>query len=223
VLMYHRVLPQSEAAAAAIHPGMYVTPEAFVKQLRYLSRVYEIVSLDQYFDWLTGGRTYTKIPCAITFDDGWADNYRYAYPLLQRYRIPATIFLVTNDIGKTEMLTWPQVREMETDGLRFGSHTVSHALLTDLTIQDTERELVQSKARLRTEVGHPSEWFCYPKGACDAVVAEAVSRHYCAALTTKRGAIKPGDDRFQLCRIGIHNDVSSTTPLFACRIGMTLS
>jgi len=119
VLMYHRVLDDTEAGDT-VHPGMNVTREVFAKHLEYLSKNYCVVTLDQLHEWLLGRTDCPKTPCAITFDDGWEDNYRYAYPLLNKAGFPATIFLITNsdwsmsniDLGpgKGDGIGWDSVR-----------------------------------------------------------------------------------------------------------------
>ncbi len=102
VLGYHHVLDAAEAAAGAVQPGMYVTPETFDRQMEYVSARYEMVPLSRLADGPPAGRA-----CAVTFDDGWQDNYRHAFPILKRRRIPATIFLATGLIGTRRRL-WPE-------------------------------------------------------------------------------------------------------------------
>jgi peptidoglycan/xylan/chitin deacetylase (PgdA/CDA1 family) len=174
--------------------------------------------LDQLQEWIQGKIEFPKIPCAITFDDGWGDNYRNAFPLLKMFNLPATIFVITDDIGAPEMLTWDQAREMETGAISFGSHTATHAILRGKTREDILRELKESKGRLQKELSHPSGWFCYPNGEYDNVADELVKEYYTAALTVKRGIVEKGDDLYQIRRIGIHNDVSKTVPLFVYRL-----
>jgi peptidoglycan/xylan/chitin deacetylase (PgdA/CDA1 family) len=217
VLMYHRVLDATEISDA-IHPGMYVTSEVFAQHLEYLSRKYSVVTLDQLQDWIQGKIDLPKTPCAITFDDGWGDNYRNAFPLLKKNNIPATVFLITDQIGGPEMLTWDQAREMEAEGISFGSHTATHAILKAKTREEIHRELKESKRRLQKELSHPLDWFCFPNGEYDETALEFVKEFYIAALTVNRGVVGKGDDPFQIRRIGIHNDVSMTVPLFACRL-----
>ena len=98
VLMYHRVLNDAEVPAG-IDPGMYVSRSAFERHLEYLSEHHDVIGLDELLEWMAGRREFSKPPCAITFDDGWADNYAVAFPLLRHYRLPATIFLITDRIG----------------------------------------------------------------------------------------------------------------------------
>lgn len=217
VLMYHRVLDETQAAGA-VHPGMYVARNVFEQHLRYLSRRYRVVSLGQFERWLSGALKISGVPCLITFDDGWQDNYHHAFPLLKAYSLPAAVFLATGRIGKKEMLTWDQARDMESAGISFGSHTVTHAVLRGKNRDEIRRELVDSKNQLRKELDRPCDWFCYPKGEYDAAAESLVREFYGAALTTERGVVSPGDDPFRIKRIGIHDDVSMTVPLFACRI-----
>jgi peptidoglycan/xylan/chitin deacetylase (PgdA/CDA1 family) len=107
ILMYHRVLKMQDRTISFIQPGMYVTESVFRNQMEFLNTYYKIISLKELLDlWreekLEAGKRY----CIITFDDGWLDNYLYAYPILKKYRIPATIFLPTSLIG-TNYWFWP--------------------------------------------------------------------------------------------------------------------
>lgn len=103
ILMYHRVLPN--AAGGFVQPGMYVTPETFERHLQWLSTHFEVLPLSALVEkWDRNDWDDRSRYCAITFDDGWVDNYVYAYPLLRAYGIPATIFLPTGLIGTREWL-----------------------------------------------------------------------------------------------------------------------
>jgi peptidoglycan/xylan/chitin deacetylase (PgdA/CDA1 family) len=104
--MYHRVLPLTHPDRGIEQPGMYVSPETLDMHLALLKRHFPIVHLD---DWLRGAMARESLPsqsCALTFDDGWRDNFEHAYPVLRRHRAPATIFLVSTMIG-TRREFWP--------------------------------------------------------------------------------------------------------------------
>ncbi|HEX4267596.1 MAG TPA: polysaccharide deacetylase family protein [Steroidobacteraceae bacterium] len=106
VLMYHRVLPPDSAARKTEQPGMYVSPETFDLHLRELKKRFELVHLDEWLRRAKQGATLPRLACAITFDDGWRDNYEFALPALVKHAAPATIFLVSGYIGTT-YLFWP--------------------------------------------------------------------------------------------------------------------
>ncbi|VFQ44443.1 polysaccharide deacetylase family protein [Desulfoluna butyratoxydans] len=101
VLMYHRVLSESEAAGTT-QPGMYVTPETFEAHVAFLKERFDIVSLEKALllalsaNGAGSGRPY----CVLTFDDGWIDFYENAYPILMGARATATVFLPTAFIGE---------------------------------------------------------------------------------------------------------------------------
>jgi peptidoglycan/xylan/chitin deacetylase (PgdA/CDA1 family) len=203
---------------ADVEPGMYVTSATFARHLRYLKRHHDVVGLDALYDWLKRRRRFDRVPCVITFDDGWEDNYRQAFPLLRRHGVAATVFLVTDRVGTTGMLDWDQVREMEAAGLEFGSHTASHPMLATLDERTMRGELVRSRNRLASEVRRPSRWLCYPKGSYNPLVLEVTRDYYVGALSTDEGPVARGDDIYRVRRIGVHDDVTRTTSLFACRL-----
>lgn len=106
VLMYHRVLPAGHPDLEFEEPGMFVSPQTLQLHLGILKREFELVHLDDWLADADGGRKLPRRACAITFDDGWRDNYQYAYPLLREAGAPATIYLVTDLIG-TRYSFWP--------------------------------------------------------------------------------------------------------------------
>ncbi len=106
VLMYHRVLPRAEAERLHVEPGMFVTPESFEKHLGWLARYFTVMPLHEIVAHVEAGQALPKGACAITFDDGWRDNLEYALPALERRRLPATIFAVTDRVGTTGAF-WP--------------------------------------------------------------------------------------------------------------------
>jgi peptidoglycan/xylan/chitin deacetylase (PgdA/CDA1 family) len=215
VLMYHRVLPD---ARPDVDPGMFVTASVFEHHLRLLKSRYELVTIDAFGDWMAGRRQFARPPCAITFDDGWRDNYDVAFPLLQRYDAPATVFLVTSWIGRDDMLDADRIARMESSGVAFGSHTVTHALLGHVDRPTMQLELEDSRAALERYVNRPSRWFCFPKGSHNEEACQLARQFYDGAVTVRRGLVGKHDDRFTVKRVGIHNDVAGTAAMLASRI-----
>jgi peptidoglycan/xylan/chitin deacetylase (PgdA/CDA1 family) len=106
VLMYHRVLPKDSPLRRSEQPGMYVAPETLDLHLGELGRRFELVHLDDWLRRAKRGESLPRIACAITFDDGWRDNYEFALPVLLKHAAPATIFLVSSYVGSTQRF-WP--------------------------------------------------------------------------------------------------------------------
>lgn len=98
ILNYHRVFDPA-AHNEVVPPGMIVRPQSFVKHLRYLKRRYRVVTMEQLIESRERHEPAGPPLCAITFDDGWRDNYEDAVPLLRRYGLPATFFICTGFMG----------------------------------------------------------------------------------------------------------------------------
>lgn len=106
ILMYHRVLPEKHPGRQSEQPGMYVSPETFRMHMRILKSRFETVKLGEWVKKAGEGGELPEFACAVTFDDGWRDNYDCAYPILKEYAVPATIFVVSGFVG-TRSSFWP--------------------------------------------------------------------------------------------------------------------
>lgn len=111
LLMYHRVLPHLDPRFKQEEPGMLIQPDTLDMHIQEIRRQFELISLG---DWVTAAGCGDSLPdkaCAITFDDGWADNYEYAFPVLKARSAPATLFAVAEKIG-TDFQFWPNIVAM---------------------------------------------------------------------------------------------------------------
>jgi peptidoglycan/xylan/chitin deacetylase (PgdA/CDA1 family) len=99
VLMYHRVLTREERARTGSHPGIVVDSEVFASQMALLKHRFKVLSVEEFADRMERKIPFDDASCLITFDDGWRDNFSHALPILQRYELPAVVFLPVKFIG----------------------------------------------------------------------------------------------------------------------------
>jgi len=105
--------------------GIKVGPENFERQMCYLKdKHYNVISLDELIEGIKKGKRFAHNAVVITMDDGYADNFTYAYPVLKKCGFPATIFLIANNIGTdANFLNWDEIKEMFKNNISFGGHT----------------------------------------------------------------------------------------------------
>lgn len=191
ILMYHSVGDNGEFFT--------VKPEEFARQMHHLhERHFSVLDLEDAVELMQKNKL-PKKPVVITFDDGYADNYTDALPILKKYNFPATIFVNTELIGKSsegkkgtrfDILTKEQIQEMSADGLvRFGSHAKHHIKLTRILTSEAEKELTESKQELAHLLGMAVRTFAYPYGNYDTSVQNIAQRHYSIACTVEKGRV----------------------------------
>ena len=106
VLTYHRVLPADHPARDYEQPGMIVSPETLAMNIRVLRQHFELLHIEDWVERMRTGAPLPRLACALTFDDGWRDNYDYGFPVLQAEQAPATIYLVSELVGSARGY-WP--------------------------------------------------------------------------------------------------------------------
>ncbi len=193
---------------------LVVARSVFERQMEFLHQNgYQPVSIDRLVDYLNMKRELPPKAVVITFDNGWRSVYKIAYPILKKYRFPATVFIYTNFIGAPKALTWQQLREMSAHGISIQSQTLSLPNLTrlapDARLQDhimtLERELGQSKALIQKNIGKPCNYLAYPFGKTnDLVIAMAKKFGYRAGFTLNRGSNPFFVDNFKIRRSMIY-------------------
>jgi peptidoglycan/xylan/chitin deacetylase (PgdA/CDA1 family) len=287
ILCYHRV------GTGGVPLYSELAPERFEAQMRFLKKHYRIVSLEEVCRGLHEPGI-SESGVAITFDDGYRDVFTYAFPILRKYDIPATVYLIADAMetgqvawydrifltfqvlpsGRLELeldclrsfdlcsvqsrfraalevitylrtlpnaqrkrrcadferlaelpqeeladriLNWDQVQTMQRSGISFGSHTVSHPVISQLIQAEMETELAESKHFLEEKLGSAVEDFAFPFGHvadCGTQAAATLARlGYRSAVTTVLGVNSPGADLFALRRMQI--DEEHSLPMFA--------
>lgn len=197
ILTYHRVgEPKGDHVPT-------VSPETFEWQLRFLARHrFRVLELGDVVDAAAQGRALDRRTLAITFDDGYEETFSVAAPFLQRFGFHATIFVAPREIGAPGFMTWEQVRTLAQDGVRVGSHTMSHTYLPLAPRETLAYELAESKRVLEEHLGQSVLWLSYPIGGFTPAIQRLTREAgYRAACTTNRGVSKTTQDLFALRRI----------------------
>ncbi|MGA8764170.1 MAG: polysaccharide deacetylase family protein [Candidatus Sulfotelmatobacter sp.] len=169
ILMYHSV---SEDAETRVHPyyRTATSPQQFAAQMKYLhENGYRTASLAEIVDQLQGQAAMADKRVVVTFDDGYRDFYREAFPVLNRFAFSATVFLPTAFVGARtqqfkgrDCLTWSEVCELQRYGIQFGSHTVNHPQLRELSAPAINEEIATSKKTIEEKLGCGVDSFAYP-------------------------------------------------------------
>lgn len=215
VLFYHRVADE--------YPNDWtMSTRMFATQMKWLKERFDVVSLAEAQARIEAGQNQIPTAC-ITFDDGYADNMRFAVPLLLRNRLPFTYFVATDyTLGKPafphdvatgrplEPNTPEQLRQLAASGVEIGGHTRSHANIGGgLTVTQLVDEIAGCKIELEEIIEREVCYFAFPYGLPQnlssegfRVAYEAGFRGVCSAYG---GYNFPGDDPFHLRRI--HADI----------------
>jgi peptidoglycan/xylan/chitin deacetylase (PgdA/CDA1 family) len=220
VLCYHSIHPAKSFASAS--------PTLFAQHLDWLAQNCDVVPLEQILHAVhTPVRARPAV--AITFDDGYVDNYEFAFPLLHSRRLPATFFVTagllerdpeTVAIKKTlrqtrydevQPLEWAQVRAMHAAGMEIGGHTYSHPNLAVLSRPRARDELWRSKQIIEDRLGQPVRSMAYPFGKPGrhftvetAALVEEIGYEYACAVLFR--AVRPSDSRFAIPRLIVRCD-----------------
>jgi peptidoglycan/xylan/chitin deacetylase (PgdA/CDA1 family) len=197
IIMYHNVEP-----LVTFQPDT-VSPANFKQQMEYLyHNGYQVIGLDALVAGIKAGKRFARKSVVLTFDDGYANNYTYAFPILRAYQFPAIIFISPDFIETKKFLNWQQIHEMQAAGICYGSHGKSQAYLPGLDPQKLTDEIVRSKEILENKLKEPIRHFCYPVGGFTENIKKMIREAgYESALTTNRGSDRYNRDIFELKRI----------------------
>lgn len=171
ILLYHNfvtTVPESDPDNFA-----YInTPESFEENIKtFLEDGYTIISMKELADSYAGKIELPNKPLIITFDDGYYSNYEYIYPILQKYNVKASIFIVTDKIGQEidgiKYLGWDECLEMQNSGLvEIFSHSKRHVFYDRLPVREVRDDVIASYKLIEEHLGKQDlKVFAYPYGA----------------------------------------------------------
>jgi peptidoglycan/xylan/chitin deacetylase (PgdA/CDA1 family) len=211
ILCYHSV--QSDWSSP-----LAVLPAAFDEQCAWLARNRTVVPLLDAVQRLDGSGRLPRGVAALTFDDGFEALYEQVSPVLTRYQLPGTVFLVAKTLTPLgQAVDWvdtppdhplttlsvDQVLQMQDDGVDFQSHSLAHLDLTSLSFDECVRDLKESKELLETILGREVPLLAYPRGRHnDDVRAAAARAGYSHAFTLPEARERPG--QYSVPRVGIY-------------------
>jgi peptidoglycan/xylan/chitin deacetylase (PgdA/CDA1 family) len=294
ILCYHRVMDIDPKTFEFDEDLVDATVADFDRQMKFVSKHFNVITFKDLVEYRKKGKL-PKNPLIITFDDGYRDNYTNAYPILKKYRLPATIFLTTDyienkdifwwdkvayyikktpkkeinfsfngeickydlsnqekklfaiksinkainkllrssknieinhilkqlensldvklppSIIKEHILSWEDIKEMLQDGIEFGSHSVQHQILTNLSDERIEDEIVNSNRKIEQKISQSPIAFAYPTGLynnnCLKILAKSQVKFGCAYNPTGINSIKfLQENPYKLKRINVDYD-----------------
>lgn len=213
VLMYHHIGPLPENPDS-VRVGLTVSAEKFESQMKYLSdNGYNVITLTEMYDFVAKG-TLPEKSVVLTFDDGYSDNYVYAYPILKKYNMHGTFFIISDFLGRSDTMTQANIVDLYTNGNEIGSHTKTHPSLEQQNETKATAELVSSKEYLEKLTGRPVVSLCYPAGKYnDATMQFAKTAGYKMAVTTKAGKPFSTNSPFEIPRYRMNPDTNISTIL----------
>ncbi|HPT06803.1 MAG TPA: polysaccharide deacetylase family protein [Candidatus Omnitrophota bacterium] len=204
ILMYHTVYsdpPYSNRLA--------VSTATFEKQMAFLKKNhYAVMPLPELVDCIKEKKRLPSKPIALTFDDGYKDMYTDVFPILKKYGIPGTFFIIVQEVGRpqNDRLNWDQIKEMQASGfVTIGSHTIGPEPLINFSSADDVRwQITESKRVLQEKLGCPVTMFSYPEGLFTPAIRQMViDAGYDGAVATKPRKQYAVDDVYALRRLRI--------------------
>jgi peptidoglycan/xylan/chitin deacetylase (PgdA/CDA1 family) len=183
------------------------TPAEFDRQMGALKAAgFATITPDDLLAYLRGEAVnLPDKPVAITFDDGYEDNYTSAFPILEKYGYKATVFMVGINFDSKGRLSGRQLGEMTAGGFTVGAHSMTHPDLTALDAARLKAEVAGSRTKAARATGGETRYFAYPGGFYDAGTVEAVrAAGFAGAFTVLTGLNRAGyDDPYLLRRIPV--------------------
>jgi len=204
IIMYHSVNPDARP-----ENRLAVSVKSFERHMQFLAKHnYNVVSLEALPDLIRSKKRIPHKTIAITFDDGYKDIYTYAFPILKKYNLPATLFIIINEIGRPQddRVSWEEIMLMQESGIvTFGSHCLGPEPLINLSSpKQVKKEIFKSKEILERRLGVRVDTFSYPEGRFNETIKELVKdAGYKVAVATNPGKSFSNDDIFALKRLRI--------------------
>jgi peptidoglycan/xylan/chitin deacetylase (PgdA/CDA1 family) len=216
ILTYHRVHAFATELTKSI-PDLTIEPSVFVSEIRALAQNgYHSITQAQLFGALFEGKALPSKPVLITVDDGYVDDIKTILPVLKRYHMVATFYIITGRFHEPGFLNATEVRELDDAGMDIGAHSRTHVPLNVLSASQMVDQIAGSRRDLQRVLGHFVYFFAYPYGAYDsAVVSEVRRAGFLLAVTTNGGVRASSQAPLTMPRIHVGRSATAASVL-AC-------
>lgn len=222
ILVYHHVAEDTP-------PSTTISPNDFEAHLSYLrDNNFTVIALDHMIDSLRSGQPLPEKSVVITFDDGYSSIYETAFPMLESYGYPFTLFLSTGpiDSGLSNYMNWDQIRRMSDAGVIIANHMVDHPYMLEArnNVSATQKlsrlriELLAAEQRIEEETGQSHRYLAYPYGEHDPDIKSLLAELNFVGLAQNSGAVGVESDFLALPRFplaGIYANLNSASTKFS--------
>lgn len=198
ILMYHSISDEDPNNNLLVPPAMFEEQMAWLEENDFTA-----MSMDEVLEAMETGKV-PKRPIAITFDDGYSDNYTSAFPSLKDHGLKATFFVITDGVDDGYYMSSDMLKEMQGAGMSIENHTANHLELDKLSREDAYDSIKRGQDFLRSVIGSDGNYLCYPVGKySDETIEIAKELGIKAATTTQGGISSINDGVYQLKRVRI--------------------
>lgn len=195
VLIYHHIADGTPRVSST-------TDVEFRQHLTYLKENnYEVVGLDTLIQQLQQGKPIADNAVAITFDDGYQNNFTTAHPIMKEFGFPYTIFISPGDIDNRTgpLMTWPQIKQMSDDGVLVANHAMYHEKMAQPNPNESKQEwlarmkdtILTAEQRIKEETGQSHQWLAYPYGEFSPPLEALVKELGFIGIGQQSGAVGP--------------------------------
>lgn len=166
ILIYHSVRPYYPGITNLVKE-FTVPPDIFDNQMKYLAtNGFTVITFDELSDYFQNAKPLPPKPVMVTLDDGWENQYIYAFPILKKYKYRGIFYIYPGAVGKKHFLLWPEVKEMLAGNMVIADHTLSHPQLPKITsLEILKKEILGSKQIIEKQLNSSVKDFAYPFGA----------------------------------------------------------
>lgn len=198
ILMYHSISDEDPNNNLLVPTAMFEEQMAWLEEHNFTT-----MNMDEVLESMETGKV-PKRPVAITFDDGYANNYTSAFPSLKKHKLKATFFIITDGVDNGYYMSSDNLKEMREAGMSIENHTANHLELNNLSKSDAYESIKKAQDYLRNVIGSDGNYLCYPVGKYnDETIQIEKELGIKAAVTTKGGIASSNDGFYTLKRVRI--------------------